>query len=170
MGRGAVLLFALGALLAACTTNPIPEGYRGPTAHVTDSWTRRGDHSADFFYVAAIDGRQIQNDLSLTEGANYGNGFSLTPFGYGRNVPAGPAAFTIVGRTHYAAPILEMMNRVYEVRGAVHFTPEPDHSYIVTGKLGDDYSAVWIEDATTGQPVTAKVEIKGSAALGLLEK
>jgi hypothetical protein len=170
VGRGAVLLFALGALLAACTSNPVPEGYRGPTARVADSWVGRGDHSADFFYVAAIDGRQIQNDLSFTEGANYGNGFSLTPFSYDRNVPAQAAAFTIVGRTHYAAPLLEMVNRVYEVRGEVHFAPEPNHSYIVTGKLGDGYSAVWIEDATTGQPVTARVEIKGSAALGLLEK
>lgn len=170
MGRSFALLLALGALLAACTSNPIPEGYTGPTAHINDSWTALSERAADIFYLAAIDGRQIQNDLAVTAGANYGNGFSLTPYGYGRDVPARAATFTIVGRTHYAAPILEMTNRIFEVRGDIQFAPEPNRSYVVKGKLGNDYSAVWIEDAATGQPVGPKVEVKGSAALGFFQK
>ncbi len=170
MSRSIVLLLALGALLAACTANPVPEGYSGPTARIADSWTPRGAESADFFYLAAIDGRRIESDLSVTAAANYGQGFSLTPVDYGRNVPARPAAFAVVGRTHYAAPILELLNRVYEVKGEVRFTPAPGRSYVVKGVLGDDYSAVWIEDEATGAPVAPKIEIKGNAALGILEK
>lgn len=91
------------------------------------------------------------------------------PSRHGRPVPAQPASFTIVGRTHYAAPILEMINRVYEVSGEINFSPLPDRSYTVKGVLGHDYSAVWIED-DKGTVVAKKIEVQGSAALGLLQK
>ena len=170
MGRSLAIVLAAIALLAACTTNPIPEGYTGPRARIADSMTGRSVHSVDFFYLSAIDGRSVDNNLSATQTANYGRGFQMTPSAYGRDVPARPSTYTIVGRTHYAAPILELLNRVYEVSGDVNFTPVPDRSYVVKGVLGDDYSAVWIEEVRTGQLVTKKIEVKGSAALGILAK
>ena len=48
--------------------------------------------------------------------------------------------------------------------------PSQDVTYVVKGQLGDDYSAVWIEDEKTGSIVGSKIEIKGSAKLGILQK
>jgi len=94
----------------------------------------------------------------------------MSPMVIGRDVPAGvPTSFTIVGRTHYAAPILELMNPVYEISGVVTFTPLPQHSYTVKGELDDDHSGVWIEDKPL-EVVGQKIEIKGSARLGILQK
>lgn len=43
------------------------------------------------------------------------------------------------------------------VSGTVELTPKPGGTYIVRGQLGKQSSAVWIEDASTGKVVTAKV-------------
>jgi hypothetical protein len=169
MGRIVFLLVAILAL-GACTSNPVPEGYGGPLAQVTDSMTPRSNKGADFFFLSAVNGKKVDNNLSATAQANYGRGFQMTPLSYGRDVPAVTATFGIAGRTHYAAPILELMNPVYEVAGEVSFTPVPNRAYVVRGVLGDDYSAVWIEERNTGQTVGQKIEKKGSARLGVFER
>lgn len=156
--------------LAGCATNPIPDGYTGPTAQFADSVMTRGMSSGDFFYLEKIDGKSIENSLGATLSANYGQGFRMTPVVKRRAVPAAEASFTIVARTHYAAPILVLANKIYQVRGDVRFTPEPNGSYVVKGVLGPDYSAVWIEDSRIGAMVGQKVEVQGSATLGFFEK
>ena len=52
-------------------------------------------------------------------------------------LPAQEATFTVKGRTHYAAPILEMLNPVYEITGEIKLTPLPDHDYYlqVAGRI-----------------------------------
>lgn len=76
----------------------------------------------------------------------------------------------IGGRTHYAAPVLELTNPVYQVQGVIEFTPRESGHYFVQGTLDKDYSAVWIEDADAGQPVPKKIEVNGSAKPGFFEK
>lgn len=168
MRQVAVLLFAL--LLAACATKPVPDGYSGPVAHVRDSMTPRSGTSADFFYMSDINGRRIDNSVTATERANYGRGMRMDPVVMGRDIPAEPSTFRIVGRTHHAAPILALMNKVYEVAGETKFAPDPGHAYIVKGVLGDSYSAVWVEDIATGAQIGDKIEIKGSSTLGIFQK
>jgi hypothetical protein len=168
--RGPVILLAVGLLLAACTTNPVPEGYKGPLAHIADSEVACGKTGADFFFLSEVNGKRIDDSLAATSMANSGRGFAMTPVTLGREVPAQPSTFTIIGRTHYAAPIIALFRRVYEVSGETRFTPLPDHSYVVKGVLGENYSAVWIEDRKTGELVGQKVEVKGSSSLGILEK
>jgi hypothetical protein len=169
--RRIALLIAIAAasLLSACTSSPIPEGYKGPLARIEDSFKRRGWTSADFFYVSKVDGRRINDSLAATTQANYGQGFQLTPEAIGRAVAAQESTFTIIGRTHYAAPILEIAGTVYQVSGEVKFTPQPDQTYYVRGELGEKYSGVWIEDAA-GVPVTPKIEVNGSSALSIFQK
>ncbi|HTZ79629.1 MAG TPA: hypothetical protein VMC10_17085 [Stellaceae bacterium] len=157
------------SLLSGCTSSPIPEGYKGPTARIEDSFKKRGWSSADFFYVSKIDGRRINDSLAATTQSNYGQGFQLTPIAIGRAVAAQESTFTIVGRTHYAAPILELAGTVYQVSGDVKFSPQPDQIYYVRGELDEKYSGVWIEDAA-GTPVTPKIEVNGSSALSIFEK
>jgi hypothetical protein len=124
----------------------------------------------DFFYLAKVNGQTIKESRTSTAQANFGRGFNMTPVMVGRDVPAQSATFTITGRSHFAAPILEMMGRVYEVSGDTSFTPLPDRSYAVKGVLRRDYSAVWIEDIQTGEVVGRKIEINGSSTLELWEK
>jgi hypothetical protein len=156
--RKRVLVVCSALSLAACTSNPIPEGYTGPLAYVTDSVSPRSGTSADFFFLSKIDGRTISDSTAATRAANYGRGFSLSPTTIGRNLPAAPATFTLVGRTEYGAPILALLNPSREVGGDIKFTPLPDRSYRVRGILGEGYSAVWIEDYQTGAIVSDKIE------------
>ncbi len=94
----------------------------------------------------------------------------MTPALVERNVPAKPSTFKIVGRTEYAAPILALTNTVYRVAGTVTFTPEVYKHYVVRGTLGENYSAVWIEEEATNRQVGEKIELRGAARLGILEK
>lgn len=168
--RPSAFLVVTACLLASCTSNPVPEGYDGPLAHVTDSVKWRSRSSADFFYLSKIDGQSIDESLSATDRSNYGRGMVMDPVTVDRHVPARTATVTMVGRRHYAAPILEMVNSIYQVSGETEFTPLPDHNYIVKGILGEKYSAVWIEDSDTGETVGRKVEVQGSAKLGFFGK
>ena len=165
-----VVIVATAATLGACTSSPIPDGYTGPIASVTDSMTQRSATSVDIFYLAKIDGRSIDESLSATRSRNYGRGFAMDPVIVSRDVPAREETFTIVGRTDYAAPILALVNKVYEVSGETRFAPEPNKAYMVRGTLGDEGSAVWIEERDSGKLVGRKIEVKGGSTLGFFEK
>jgi hypothetical protein len=170
------ILRPLGAVVAAalplsgCVINPVPEGYNGPLAHVTDSVTPRNDISADFFYLAKINGFTVPDSLSATDGSNRTPGAAKPPVVIGRDLPSMPASFTIVAHTRYTTPLYALANPVYDVSGDVTFTPLANHEYVVKGVLGADYSAVWIEDRQTGQVAAQKIEVKGSTALGTFGK
>ena len=161
------------ALTGCATTYPpaSPPNTSAPRAQLDDSTTTHGTSKADFFVVEEIDGAKVNNSLNETLRRNQGKGMAMTPSIVSRPVIADkPLKLLIKGRTHFAAPILALAGTVYQVRGTVEFTPKADGKYVVRGKLGDEYSVVWIEDAATAEPVGNKVEVKGSAKLGLLEK
>jgi hypothetical protein len=166
--RAAVLAAAFA--LAGCTTNPIPQGYTGPLATIDDSAVTRSSTSADLFYVSDVDGRPIEDSRAATNRANSGRGFSLTAVPVSRQIPARPSRLTIMGETHYGAPIQAFLNPIYRVSGDVDFTPVPDRRYVVRGVLGPDYSGVWLEDADSHEVIGRKIEVHGSAAVGILEK
>ena len=107
--------------LGGCATfaPPVPEGYKGPVAIMKDSVKPYSERKADFFYVAEIDGKRIENSRVRTLSANQGRGVHMTPSLIERDVPARNATFTLVGRTEYAAPILTLTNTVYQVKGAI---------------------------------------------------
>ncbi len=156
--------------LAACATNPIPEGYTGPRATISDSAKSLGTSSADLFVLSKVDGKSIHESIIGTRQANSGRGFYMSPVEVKREVPAQPAKYTLVGRRVYAAPILELTNKIYEITGELEFAPETDGSYVVKGTLDSNYSAVWLEDAKTGGLIGKKFEVNGSTALGILQK
>ncbi len=164
----AALVFVVG--LSACTHNPVPKDYTGPLAAVQDSATVHGSTKADFFVVSHVNGQKIGDSIGATVERNYGQGMAMRPAVIGRAVPAEAAIFTIKGRTHYAAPILSMVQEVYEVQGDVAFTPVASRNYQVKGQLTPEYSAVWIEDSETQEVVAEKIEVKGSAKLGFFQK
>ena len=158
MARIAAALFVLA--LAGCATNPIPEGYTGPLARVTDTVVRHDSKKSDFYYVSEVDGARIEESAWKTREANYGKGFFQQPYTVSREAPARAMEVTLRAHTQYAAPILELLNPVYEVSGKVTFVPKPGGEYVVKGVLGEGYAAVWIEDIATGDVVTEKIENK----------
>lgn len=160
----------MAASLVGCATNPVPEGYTGPLAKIADTYTKRSERSIDVFILDSYNAKMAENALSQTVSQNSGRGFAMDPVGYERDVPATPATFSIRGRTHYAAPILELTNTVYQVKGDINFAPQAGRRYVIRGTLGPDYSAVWIEDAETKAVIGNKIEIKGDSSLGTMEK
>ena len=166
--RRLLILLIVTMSLIGCAAKPPFEGYSGPTTYVRDTSKPRGARRVDFFYLAEVDGQSLPQSLDTTERRNYGRGFHMDPVVVGRNIPMRPATVRIVGRTHYAAPILALMNKVYEVSRTIRVTPV-EGFYVVNGVLGDDYSAGWIEDGS-GRQVGEKVEVKGPSTLGFFEK
>jgi len=165
-------LFILAAFLSGCVSySPsIPDGYSGPRATLFDSAKAHSSARADFFVAARIDGKEINNSLAATTAANQGRGMFMEPVVLSRDVPARSITVEIRGRTHHAAPILALTGTVYQVVGETTFAPEEGHTYVVTGTLGEEYSAIWIEDAHTREPVGPRVEINGSSKLGFFQK
>lgn len=163
-------IFAAYAVSGCATYNPIPDGYSGPRATIKDSVLVHSASKTDFFYVEAVDGQNIGNSRTKTREVNQGRGMGMAPEILGREIPARPTTLKLVGRTEYGAPILALTNAVYQVKGDVQFEPEANKSYVVKGELGENYSAVWLEEVGTRAVVGKKVEIKGSAKLGILKK
>ncbi len=161
----------LASLTGCATFAPsVPEGYSGPVAIIKDTVKPLSQSKADFFYVSEIDGKRIEDSRVRTLRTNQGRGFNMSPSVIERNVPAQKATFTLVGRTEYAAPILTLTNTVYQVTGKVTFNPETYRSYVVRGELGENYSAVWLEDEANGKMIGERIEVKGPAKLGTFEK
>lgn len=165
------IVLAVLVLFGCATYQPsIPKNYTGPRAILCDSVKKHSSSKADFFHVSHVDGREVVNSRIQTRNANQGRGMTMDPVVLQREIVAQPTRLTIVGRTEYAAPILALTSAVYEVKGEVEFTPEPNKVYTVRGELGKSYSAVWVEEDISKAVVGKKVEVKGSAALGFFEK
>ncbi len=164
------LSFSIAMIFSGCASyNPMPADYSGQKASIEDSAIEHSSRKADFFYVEAVNGHDINNSFIETTKQNYGRGFMMTPKTIGREVPAQLTSLTIVGKTKYAAPILSITNTAYKVKGTVQFTPEANKFYTIKGELGESYSAVWIEEYRVGLVPGTKVEINGSAKLGAFE-
>jgi hypothetical protein len=166
MLRAAIGVLGLSFFIDGCATyEPVQKGNAEATAKLADSEVGDGDRCASFFFLDAYDGHDVQNALTVTERRNNGRGTAMTIEDYSRPVPAREATFHIKGRTHCAAPIIEIGNTVYMIEGDVKFAPQADGRYVIKGELREDYSAVWVEDASSGKQRGNKLLVKGSTAL-----
>lgn len=152
--------------LAGCAAKLVPDDYVGPVAIVADSSANFVDggffkaDKADFFYMNNADGKWVQSNFSITQGTFSGSGLNFKPVAHDRKVPAKPMQVKIIGNTYWAAPIGALLGKSYQVDGTVSFDPKPGQRYFVRGRLGEGYSAVWIENGS-GTVVTKKVENRG---------
>lgn len=165
-------LIALAVAVSGCAhyQPSLPPGYTGPKANIEDTRKYYSGSHVDLFYLTHVDGGEIDNARSKTLRANSGRGFSMSAITATNPIPAKPVILTLKGRTMYGAPILELANAIYQVSGDVSFTPEADKTYLVNGVLGEDYSAVWLEVSDTHAVVGKKIEVNGTAKLGIFEK
>ena len=160
------LVIVLALPVAGCATKLVPDDYAGPVAIVADSSTNYVDggffkaDKADFFYINGVDGKSIRSNFSVTQATFSGSGLNFKPVAHERKVPAKPMQVKVVGNTYWAAPIGALLGKSYNVNGTVSFTPKPGQRYFVRGRLGEGYSAVWIENGS-GALVTKKIEKRG---------
>jgi len=157
-----LLALVMATALSGCATyNPIPEGYTGPVATVTDSGGAEDGSKAKLFALMDIDGNRIMNSFWASANASHGRGFALTVVISERQVPAKPMKAMLKASHTTAAPIHAIASRMagtfFSVEGVVDFSPRSGGRYVVRGELNKGGSTVWIEDAETGQPVTQKV-------------
>lgn len=159
---GVFVSLAIALLLHGCATyKPVPEGYAGPVAIVSDSGFSEDGTKAQIFALIEVDGHTIQNSFGASASASYGQGFALTTRYVSRPVPATPMKVTLKGSHTTAAPIQAIFSQAagtfFSVEGTVDFAPASGGNYVVKGELKKDGSSVWIQDANTGQPVTQKI-------------
>jgi hypothetical protein len=159
-------LALLALWLGGCATyQPVPPGYAGATAEIADSSSADSGRCADFFFIDSYDGHGIENSLSVTRRRNSGRGLAMDVEQFSRPVPAQQATFHLSGRTHCAAPILEVAHTIYEIEGDVAFTPRAGARYDVTGEFSPDHSAIWIEDTASHRQESGKLMMHGSTAM-----
>lgn len=149
-------------LVAGCASyEPVPPGYAGDTATVTDNGFSEESTRARTYALVAIDGRSVMNGFIASRNASAGQGARLTMVLTERLVPAKPMKVTLRASTTTGAPIhaiaAQLAGTFFSVEGVVDFSPEPNRRYSVRANLEKDSSSVWIEDEATGQPVTKKV-------------
>jgi len=146
---------------------PEPE-FDGPLSTLEETGFQDSRTEVDMFVVTQIDGIAVQNSMDSTRQQNAGMGIGIVPVYVEHALPASrPVAVTIMGHSYHGAPIMSLLNSEYEVRGTVSFTPSPNRIYEVKGKLGRNYSAVWIEETATGKIMGRKIEVRGSTSGGL---
>lgn len=143
------------ALMAGCTTTPVPKDYAGPLATIRDTALSESGSRSQFYFLSEIDGRRIDNMLGETRKVNSGRGFSLAPVAYRRDLPAQAAKLKIEGRVAYGAPIQEMLNvsTLYAVERTISVKLDSNKSYVVKGILTAEKREVWLEEQETGRRV-----------------
>ncbi len=144
-----LFILAVVLVLSACVTSPVPPDYTGPLANVRDVSIRETLARAQYFYLAEIDGKPIDNAMSRMRKSNYGRGFSSMAIGFDRSIPARLMVVKLEGRVAYGAPIQEllMLATMYEANTYLEFTPEPNTEYTVVGELTENKREVWLANA-----------------------
>jgi hypothetical protein len=129
---------------------------------IKDSVQVHASDKADFFYVESIDGESIKNSLQRSMQLNRGKGFRMDPYLIDRQVAANKTVkLNLAAKTHYGAPIQELFNKVYQVKGQITFSPERGKTYVVKGELDEGISSVWLEDEETHQVIDKKIQGSG---------
>lgn len=157
-----LLAAVLAVALAGCAAyQPVPSGYTGPVATVSDSAIAEDNKKAQLFVLEEIDGNRIPNSFGASARASEGKGFMLTTSVLDRQVPVKPMKVKLHASHTTGAPIQALFSQAagtfFSVDGVVDFLPKADAKYVVKGELKKEGSSVWIEDAITHQPVTEKI-------------
>ena len=162
----ALALSACGAITTNGSYEPVPAGYAGPVATLADSGVEESPTTAQIFAVVAVDGQAVSNSFFTTAEAKGKPGYDFSRSLVQRRVPVRAMKLMLKASHNVTDAKQAMMNLVKGrpstlVEGEVDFTPRANGRYVVRGELLQSGSTVWVEDATTRQPVTAKV--KGSS-------
>ncbi|MBS0244671.1 MAG: hypothetical protein JSS20_21080 [Proteobacteria bacterium] len=118
-------------LLSACATSPVPAGYAGPVAKISDWGKSESRYRAVVFYVSEVNGKPIQTSADVTRSNYQGkvNGIALFfyPQTITRDVPAGPVTLKLEGQIMYSTYIqqLAMAATMYSITEPCAQTSSP---------------------------------------------
>lgn len=142
------LLVSMLVLTGCVSFKPsIPEGYTGPRATISDSFSNHSGSKAHFYVLSKIGKKSIEDSGYRTRVANHGRGFNMTPQAISREVTTDNQVFTIVGYVQFATDGQAMFGDNMIVRKTVEIAPRAGETYKVVGELRKDGSDVWIEDS-----------------------
>ncbi len=126
--------------------NPVPEGYTGKLAIISDSYSHLEKSSAHFFIVKKVNGLTIAESGTTTRIRNRGRGFDLNPVLEFRKFPIQKTKLHIAGYIHYATDGQALFKDDLNIEAIFEFLPEANFYYEVKGVLSEDGSELWIED------------------------
>lgn len=154
-----LLAFCVAAATSGCATfEPVPKDYTGPTATLRDSGFSEDRGKAQMFAAVEIDGNRIMNAFWASASASHGRGNNLTTVFPDRRIKAAAMKVSLHCGHATGAPIAaiasQMAGTFFSVEGVVEFTPAPAGKYVVKGDLKKERSSCWIEDESTGKPMT----------------
>jgi hypothetical protein len=143
------ILFIFALLMSGCIPNHIliPEGYVGPTASISDSYSNKKDSDAHYFTLREVDGKGIESSWAKTRQGNYGQGNHFTPIMVSREVMPKMQRYSIDGSVFFPTDALMMFGDKLRVTGEFNFTPKVGEAYVVVGALSKSESKVWLEDS-----------------------
>ncbi len=141
------LVLAVFILVSCASYSPIPEGYDGPTARISDSYTNDTGASAHYFMLYKIDSHVIRNSWGATRSRYQGMGVQFDPVIVERSVVASEAKYTLQGIKFFPTDVQSLFGNEMKVTGDIVFTPEANKNYYVRGELSKDGSKVWLEDS-----------------------
>jgi hypothetical protein len=151
--RLASVLFAVTTLTACANKpyEPVPEGYTGPVAEVSDTIDNENGTSAYMYVVYQVDYKPVVNSIAASLNKSYGNGAMLTSELVSRKVPIEQIALSVMAKKVYASPVGSWVSEnPVEVKDKFTFTPQAGHSYSVKGVLGMEQSIVQLVDEIDG--------------------
>ena len=151
------LILAVPAIMiSGCAVyEPVPKGYTGDTATISDSYTNLQSTKAHYFVVEEIDDNYITNSWGKTRSDNYGRGMQFTPSVVTRKVIPKRQKFTLQGLVFFPTDAQVLIGDDMEVKSELYFSPEAGKTYTVKGELSKTGSKVWLEDSS-GKIIEAK--------------
>ena len=145
---GLLGLVALVPLNGCAAPYDATKGYTGSTSVIRDShFPARNSSAINFFIVTKINGHAVENSVEATAQRSFGLGNVQIPVTRSHPLPVTPLMITIQGVTRYGAPIMSLINKIYDVSGVVRFVPQAGEEYEVRGVLGEAGTSVWIENS-----------------------
>lgn len=137
--------------LVGCTHNPIPEGYDGPTARITDTYQNKEATSAHYFALNKVNKKLVKSSFGETRQKNSGRGTVFTPVMVSREVLPQEQEFNIQAFLFYPTDALSLFSENRFVEKNVIFKPEAGEEYFVKGVLLPDETDVWVENSQGNQ-------------------
>jgi len=144
-----LVLALLVSMIAGCAGvyEPVPKGYGGATAEISDSYTNLRSTSAHYFILDKIDDKDVAQSWGQTRQANYGQGFRFTPSMVTRKVLPERQKLTLKGLVFFPTDAQALFGNDMSVDRDIIFTPKAGEKYTVKGTLGKTGSKVWLEDS-----------------------
>jgi len=119
---------------------------------IQDSVEQDTETRAKFFVVSKINGQDINNALSASRKASRDGGYVLPDAPFVRTLEVRQITLTLQARLAYKAPIFAQVDasNFHYADHVLSFTPKPNTTYVVRGKLDANTEDVWLEEADTG--------------------